>query len=317
MEAADCLSSVKQRALELGFNAVGVTDLEPNAHGEHLKHWLACGMAGTMTYMHRQAQRRLEPSLIVPGTHRAIVVVRNHFVADPPRTEGTGFIAKYARGPDYHQTLREPLEKLAEYVRNLGGNETITRVYIDAGPVPERELAQRAGLGWIGKNSMLINPKFGSHLFLATILTNLELPIDSPFEVDRCGTCRRCIDTCPTQAIQPERMVDSRLCISYLTIEHRGEVEDQLQPKMRDWVFGCDECQNVCPWNDKFAKREDGSVLALDESRAEERLSTLLEMDEELFQVRFGHTPLERAGVNGLRRNARIALANSRDITYR
>lgn len=310
MDSHDRSLLVKERCLELGFSAVGITDLSPNSHGEHLSRWLRLGFAATMTYMNRQAKKRLEPSSILTGATHAVVVLRNHFNAEPSRTAGTGLVAKYARGPDYHDTLQVPLQKLADYVKSLGEASTITRAYVDAGPVPERELAQRAGLGWIGRNTMLIHPRFGSFQFLATVLTNLELAVDDPFSEDRCGTCRRCIENCPTRAITDERLLDSRRCISYLTIEHKGQISTEFHRKMGRWIFGCDVCQNVCPWNVKFAEPADDQVLSLDSCKAEENLELLEELTPESFPSRFCRTPLERAGIEGIRRNARIARRN-------
>ena len=315
MNSHDRSLLIKERSLELGFSAAGIAELSPNSHGEHLSRWLALGMAGTMTYMHRQAKKRLEPSRILPGATRAVVVMRNHFNGEQKRHAGTGRVAKYARGPGYHDVLEAPLQKLADHVRSLGGADTIARPYVDAGPVPERELAQRAGLGWIGKNAMLIHAGLGSHLFLATVLTNLDMAVDQSFSGDRCGTCQRCIENCPTGAIGDERMVDSRRCISYLTIEHKGQIADELQRRMDDWVFGCDVCQNVCPWNMKFATPADDPLLLIDPRRAEEKLEFLCQLTPELFVRRFGKTPMERAGIEGIRRNARIALQNVGDAS--
>lgn len=304
-------ASIKERALDLGFSNVGIADLSRNTHETHLQTWLSSGMAGTMAYMHRQATRRIEPARILPGANRAIVVTRNHYNDDPPRSPGTGRIAKYARGPDYHDTLQATMQELSEHVRSLGDGNTITRAYVDAGPVPERELAHRAGLGWIGRNSMLIHPTQGSHFFLAVVLTDLELDVDLPFPHDRCGSCMRCIDACPTKAILPDRMVDSRLCISYLTIEYSGEIDEKLQRRMGEWIFGCDECQNVCPWNMKFAKSSNDTLLSLKSRRAEETLSGLVGMTSGEFRRRFANTALARTGIEGIRRNAKVAMLNS------
>jgi epoxyqueuosine reductase len=286
--------------------------------------WLADGMAGTMTYMHRQAGRRLNPAKIVAGATRAIVVTGDYYHLDPrphPPTE-VGLVAKYARGADYHAVLRKPLDELAAYVCSLGGggggagggggDDILARAFVDAGPVPERELAQRAGIGWIGKNTMLIDPQRGSYTFLATVLTNLDLAVDLPFEADRCGSCQRCLEACPTGAFPRERVLDSRLCISYLTIEHKGKIDEDVAARMGNWVFGCDVCQDVCPWNIKFAGNATERVIEYDESMAYLDLKRLMEIATEDFDREFGQTPLERPGAGGLRRNARIALANSR-----
>lgn len=299
---------VKQRALGLGFAKAGITDLAPVPHRHALMRWLERGMAGTMRYMHRQARRRLEPQTIVPGATRAVVLTRNYYSEDPPPAPGTGRVARYARGPDYHTALQRPLENLAQYVRSLGPTETVAKPYCDAGPVPERELAQRAGLGWIGKNTMLIDPERGSYCFLAVILTNLDLAMDLPFEADRCGTCRRCLDACPTGAFPEPRVLDSRFCISYLTIEHRGDIAPALTTNVGDWVFGCDLCQEVCPWNVKFAEAADDPVLETDPRLAHLDLRDMAGISDREFQQRYGHTALMRRGAAGIRRNARMAL---------
>jgi len=303
---------VKQHALALGFDTVGITDLGPTPHADTLREWLSRNMAGTMRYMHRQEKYRAQPASIVPNTSRAIVLTRGYFNSNGRQPVGTGRVAKYARGADYHDTLRQPLEDLASYVRSLGGPDTIARSFVDAGPVPERELAQRAGLGWIGKNTMLIAPTRGSFFFLAAVFTNLDLAIDDPFEADRCGSCTRCLDACPTTAFDRERLLDSRRCISYLTIEFGGEIATELRALMGDWIFGCDICQDVCPWNAKFASVRQDRELGLDPSRAFEDLGSLIEIEDAEFRRRFGWTPLDRPGVVGVRRNAVIAAENSK-----
>ncbi|MBE0592808.1 MAG: tRNA epoxyqueuosine(34) reductase QueG, partial [Gemmatimonadales bacterium] len=232
---------------------MGITTLEPVPHAAALRRWLDAGYAGTMTYMHRQAARRSRPADIVPGATRAVVVTRSYFLPDSAGRSSQGHVAAYARGADYHDALNAPLQSLADHVRSLGSADTIARWYVDAGPVPERALAQRAGIGWVGKNTMLISPRRGSYFFIASVLTDLDLAPDAPFEADRCGRCRRCLDACPTQAFPEPRVLDSRRCISYLTIEFRGQIQAELAALMGDWVFGCDVCQAVCPWNLRFA----------------------------------------------------------------
>jgi len=302
---------VKARALELGFTAAGITDLSPPLHTAQLDRWLDAGMAGTMRYMHRQAARRREPARIVPGTTRAVVVTRNYYKPDPPRRRGAGRIARYARGMDYHTALAEPLRLLADYLRSLGPPGTVASSYVDAGPVPERELAQRAGLGWIGKNTMLIDPERGSYTFLAAVLTDLDLAVDLPFAADRCGTCTRCLDACPTAAFPEPRVLDATRCISYLTIEYRGGIEPALASAMGDWIFGCDVCQEVCPWNEKFAAASDDPALGFAPDLAAAPLDELLAMDESGFARRFGHTAITRTGLDGMKRNATIASRNA------
>ncbi len=302
---------VKQRAHDLGFESVGICDLRPTPHTDALQTWIANGYAGTMTYMHRQAARRAKPAEILPGATRAVVLIREYYQPDTPRPASVGHVAKYARGADYHDTLRPALDALCEHVRSLGDAGTLARAYVDAGPVPERELAQRAGLGWIGKNTMLISPHRGSFFFLATVLTDLDLATDPPFEADRCGTCRQCLDACPTDAFPAPRVLDSRRCISYLTIEHRGDLPPDAPPSRAGWIFGCDDCQDVCPWNHKFARPVHDPVLAQRPDLEWLSLADLAAMSSADFDARFGETPLQRPGADGMRRNARIVASEA------
>lgn len=301
---------VKEKARLLGFTSAGVTDLSPVPHADAFNQWLTTGMAGTMRYMHRQAKRRREPERILDGATRVIVVTRNYYHADPHQAPGSGRVAKYARGRDYHTALARPLKELATFVRELGPAGAVTRAFVDAGPVPERELAQRAGLGWIGKNTMLIDPERGSYFFIGAVLTSVDIAIDPPFQADRCGSCRRCLDACPTNAFADERVLDSRRCISYLTIEHRGDIDPALHGLMGDWMFGCDICQEVCPWNVSFAQEASDPALEHDPALARLPLAPVVEAPDDELQRRFGWTALERPGPEGLRRNARIALSN-------
>ena len=215
---------IKRLGAKLGFSAVGIAALERNPHAAELDRWLADGHAGTMTYLHRQAEKRKDPRLVMPGAKTAVVTLTNYFHGDRGPNSEPRFprVAQYAWSPDYHDVLGNRLEQLATAIRELVPGAT-TRCYVDAGPVPERELAQLAGLGWIGKNMMLIHPEIGSFTFIGVVLTDADLEPDLPFEADRCGTCRRCLDACPTQAFVGERDLDARACISYLTIEHRWE----------------------------------------------------------------------------------------------
>lgn len=304
--------SVKERARHLRFDTVGVTALAPPPHAQALERWIAAGMAGTMSYMARQIDHRRDPATIVPGATHAVLVSKNYFRPDRPLPPGKGRVAKYARGRDYHVALRPALERLAEHVHALGGGDAVARAYLDAGPVPERELAQMAGLGWIGKNTMLLDPRRGSYLFLAAVLTNVELAVDEPFEADRCGTCRRCLDACPTNAFPEARVLDARRCISYLTIEHRGPIDRELQARIGEWLFGCDICQQVCPWNIRFAHEPKDDVLDQREKLEALDLRELLSMSDAEFRDRLGWTAMERPGPEGMRRNARAVAANQR-----
>src|SRR5438874_7125524 len=281
---------IKRRATSLGFTATGVARLDRNAHADELDRWLADGHAGTMTYLHRQAEKRKDPRRIMPGARSAVVTLTNYFhgSTDPAR----GLVAQYAWSSDYHDVLGERLEQLAAAVRLLAPGSR-TRCYVDAGPVPERELAQLAGLGWIGKNMMLIHPELGSFTFIGVILTDAGLAPDLPFDAERCGTCRRCLDACPTEAFVAPGVMDARRCISYLTVEHRGEFTDAEREMLGDWVFGCDVCQDVCPWNVKFACASQDPDLAPRPDLAAPDLPALLEMDRDTFTRRYGDTPFE------------------------
>jgi epoxyqueuosine reductase len=304
------VNEIKHRATALGFAATGIARLDKNPHAAELDRWLAAGHAGTMTYLNRQAAKRKDPRTIMPGAKAAVVTLTNYFhgSADPgPSAQGSAKVAQYAWSSDYHDVLRQRLEQLAAEIRLLiPGSQT--RCYIDAGPVPERELAQLAGLGWIGKNMMLIHPEIGSFTFIGVVLTDADLEPDLPFDADRCGTCRRCLDACPTQAFVGPRDLDARACISYLTIEHRGEFSVLQASQVGEWVFGCDVCQDVCPWNVSFARATADPDFAARVEVAEPDIEALAAMDEQEFERRYAGTPFTRPGHRGMRRNVRVAL---------
>ena len=303
-EASSKTVEVKRRALEIGFDVVGIASLDPNEHGAELDRWLAAGHAGTMTYLHRQAAKRKDPARIMPGATVAVVTLTNYFHGQRPSA-----VAQYAWSPDYHAILGRRLERLAAAIRDLAPGAT-TRGYVDAGPVPERELAQRSGLGWIGKNMMLIDPERGSFTFIGVVLTDAALTPDLPFDGDRCGSCRRCLDACPTQAFVGAGDLDARRCISYLTIERRGDFTATEQAHVGEWLFGCDVCQDVCPWNEKFAVPARDAELAPDPAVVAADPEELLGMDDATFAARYGDTPFARPGAGGMRRNAVAVLAN-------
>jgi epoxyqueuosine reductase len=299
--------AVKRRALEIGFDAVGVASLAPNAHGRELAAWLEAGYAGTMTYLHRQAEKRKDPARIMPEANVAVVTLTNYFHGAAPAPAAK--VAEYAWSDDYHGVLDRRLERLASAIRQIVPGAK-TRCYVDAGPVPERELAQRAGLGWIGKNMMLIDPDRGSFTFIGVVLTDADLAVDLAFDADRCGTCRACLDACPTDAFVAPRVLDARRCISYLTIERTGEFGDSEQPLVGEWLFGCDVCQDVCPWNVRFARPTVDPELATRPDLARPDPTTLLQLDPDAFARRFRDTAFARPGASGMRRNAAAVLAN-------
>ena len=296
---------IKARALELGFDPVGIAQLgEPKTYAA-FENWIAKGYEGEMTYMSRGAEKRRDTRLPFPGARSAIVVGLNYGGKQP-----AGPIARYARGDDYHDVMTERLDELHRWLESELGEKISGKAYVDTGPILERDLAQRAGLGWIGKNTMLISPKHGSFFFLGALLLDLDLTPDSPFETDRCGSCTRCIDACPTDAFVGPRVLDARRCISYLTIEHRGDIAPDLQPLMGSLLYGCDVCQDACPWNVKFASVHGDPALSPRPENVDPEPEELLSLDDEAFRQRFRRSPVKRAKRTGLARNAAIALRN-------
>lgn len=294
-------NGLAQEAERLGFVACGVTTLDPNDHGHVLDAWLANGYGGTMRYLNRQAKKRKRPADIVPGAIRAVVVLENYYLEDPLPQGKQVRIARYARGRDYHRHFRARIDRLGEWLMARGA--TIAHSYADSGPVPERELAVRAGLGWIGKNSMLVRPGVGSFFFIGSLLTDLPIEPDSPFATDHCGSCTRCLDACPTEALVEPGVLDATRCISYLTIEYKAEIPDDLVDRLAGWAFGCDICNEVCPWNVRFATPTDDSAYRDRGAIATDDPAFFEQMDEDEFTARFGDTPLERPGLARMRRN--------------
>ena len=305
--------AVKARASELGFDLVGIAPAHPPPHGHFYLQWLSAGYAGSMDYLSRDdaVRRRLDPREALPGARSIVVVALNYYnggdgpVSDPARP----VIARYARGTDYHLVFEEKLAELAAFLESSASSDAATKTYVDYGPVLERDHAQRAGLGWIGKNTVLINPSLGSYLFLGEIITDLELEPDDPFVPDHCGTCERCIVACPTDAIRGPRELDARRCISYLTIELRGPIPLELRPLVGNRVFGCDICQEVCPWNDLVPETREPRFRPRDDVTGPE-LIELMSLNDAEFRSRYADTPLERARRSGFLRNVAVALGN-------
>ncbi len=301
-------SAVKRHAEALGFDGVAICDLR-EVERTALDDWLAAGYAANMGYMGRQAKKRRRPAAIVEGAGYAVVTLSSYYHHDVEPQPGAR-VARYAWGEDYHHVIGERLAALRAKLCDLGATPERTRAYVDAGPVPERELAQRAGLGWIAKNTMLINPRIGSYTFIGCVLTDLDLECDVPFDSDHCGSCNACIDACPTDAFPRTRVLDSRRCISYLTIEHRGHFGTEQTEAIDDWLFGCDICQEVCPWNGKFAQQTKESRFSPRTELAAPDLTQLVEIEETEFKMRYSGTAFERTRAAGLRRNARALVAN-------
>ena len=300
-------AAVKARAAALGFDACGIAAAGPIDPEDRLGQWLDAGHQADMDWMAATKAIRQDPRLKMPGAKSVVVVARNYYHPRPEAEPGTGQVARYAWGRDYHKVLRKPLIALARFLDTFGV-ETQSYAAIDSGPVMERAWAERAGVGWIGKNSLVLRRDIGSWFFLATIVTEVELAPDAPIQ-DHCGNCRACLDACPTDAFVAEGVVDARKCISYQTIENRGEIPQALHEKMEGWLFGCDICQDVCPWN-RFQQTTTEPDFAPRPGHANPPLDTLTEMDEATFNQHFAGTPIRRTKWRGMQRNASILKAN-------
>ncbi len=309
----------KSQAKRLGFDLVGVTTAEPPPHLQVYQHWIASGRHGDMAYLERQQSlaRRADLQLILPGCRSMLVLAANYLPPKPPGDQEFGRVAAYAAGRDYHDVLVSRMDDLMAALEAAAGRRISYKRYTDTGPLLEREFAQRAGLGWIGKNTCLISPTSGSYFFLAEILLDLELEVDKPFRADRCGSCTRCIQACPTSCILPDRTIDARKCISYLTIELRKAIPEDLRASIGEWIFGCDECQDVCPWNKRFARPSEDSAFYPIPVLQESMLERLLDLEEAQMRMLLGESPLRRARRRGLVRNAAVVAGNSRDQSYR
>ena len=305
-------AALQARAAQLGFDAARCTTaLAPESAG-HFQRWIEAGRHGGMNYLAKNAAKRLEPRRVLESARSIITLAASYAGAareEPP--PGAGVVARYARFADYHDILGGRLKLLTEFLNQLGGAGTRSLWYVDTGPLLERDLAQRAGLGFIGKHTNLISRQLGNWFFLAEIITTLELPPDAP-EKNHCGSCRRCLDACPTAAITAPFQLDARRCISYLTIELKGSIPVELRPALGNRIYGCDDCLAVCPWN-RFARA--GALMAAHRRAgvAFPDLLELLALDEAGFQERFAGTPILRAKRRGLLRNVCVALGNTGD----
>ena len=305
-------TAILTEARRLGFALAGVAAPDPPPHFDTFTAWLRAGRHGQMSYLasERSLARRADPRLVLPAC-RSILVLGTPY--DPPLSldlpPGHGRVAAYAWGDDYHDVLAGRLRALLAFIEARAGQPVPNRWYVDTGPLLERELAQRAGLGWIGKNTCLIHPRLGSYFLLAEVLLGLELEPDPPWLADRCGSCQRCIQACPTACILPDRTLDARRCISYLTIELKGPIPPDLRPLTGEWVFGCDICQQVCPWN-RFAAPAGDPAFAPRPGLAQPSLADELDLTAEAFNRKFKGSPVKRSKRRGYLRNAAMALGN-------
>ena len=293
---------VKERGQALGFDLVAVGPADRPDHAAAFEVWLDAGHAGTMAYLERGRDKRVDPGRVLPGARSVVACAMGYFQG--AEAEGPSGVARYAWGEDYHAVMEPRLRSLADTIAELLPG-TASRVYVDTGPLLERDLAARAGLGWIGKNTMLLHPTLGSFFFIGTVLTTAEIEPDGPLP-DRCGSCTPCLDACPTGAFVNPYELDARRCIAYLTIEHRGPIPVELRSGVGGWAFGCDVCQDVCPWN----RRAPVTAEAAFGSRPHPPLAGLLALDEVAYREGLRGSPLKRARREGLARNAAVALGN-------
>ncbi len=298
--------AVRAKTEALGFDRVALGPADPPEHADAFQRWLNAGHAGTMTYLERTSAERIDPARLLPGV-RSVIAVALSYAPRDGRAPLPG-VARYAAGADYHDVMRPRLRALAEFVDTAAGEGTRSRAAVDTSAVLERDLAARAGLGWFGKNTNLLDASLGSYFFVGIILTTAELPADDRIP-DRCGSCTACLDACPTSAFVGPYELDARRCISYLTIEHRGDIEPALRSGIGDWLFGCDVCQEVCPWNRRARSSREpafGPTAAINAGE-------VLGLDDAAFRARFRGRPIWRTRRAGLARNAALVLANRGD----
>lgn len=310
--------SIKQKARQLGFDLVGITDASP-IDADHFKlftDWLDSGYAGRMSYMHQNLNKRTNPAKLLENAQSLIVVGLNYTPPktrkEPPEaTEPKGRVANYARYEDYHPFIKKELRKLTDFITSIAGIDSKFKICVDSVPLAERALAARAGLGFIGKNHMLINPKLGPQILLGEIITNLKLEPDKQIAAN-CSDCNKCLAACPTGALRPDNQLDANKCISYLTIEYKDQLPPDLAEKIGDRLFGCDECVLACPYqtNAPVCKNKQ---FKFHPDRAKLNLHKILALTEDDFETKFADSPIKRLGVQLLKRNAQICLNN---ITY-
>lgn len=308
---------IKNHAVELGFDVVGVASAKRAPKADAFHDWISEGHHADMDWLARNPERRADPRIVVEQARSVLSLGVSYFVENPPAElwddPMRGRVARYAWGRDYHKVMTPMLRDLYAFIEQESPGVK-GRYYVDTGPVLEREFAEQAGLGFVGKHSLLITPGFGSYVFLADILLDVELDYDpSPEEkpAGTCGACTRCLDICPTFAFPAPYILDSRKCISYLTIELRGSIDPSLRPLMGNWIYGCDECQSICPWVKQYSKTKDEHWLKADPAWMCPELEELLSLDDEGFLERFKGSPIMRTKRRGLLRNAAVALGNS------
>ena len=313
----DLTKKIKAFAVEkAGFDLIGISPASlPELHEKAITQWVDQGFAGSMGYMVRDGKKRAHPEESLPGARSVISLALNYYhPEDPKPSTPSGKIAKYAYGMDYHKTIEKKLKALSNFIKTEAGPETAIKSYVDTGPILEKAFAQQSGLGFFGKNTNVITREYGSWIFLASLITDLELDYDKP-HLGGCGSCRICIDACPTSALRGNYEIDARRCIAYLTIESKEEPPQELKSKVGEWAFGCDICQEVCPYNfrakttrhkELYPEKKGGSWLEF------EKLKEIKNDDE--FAEAFQGSPLKRSKLPGLLRNSRIVLENQSNV---
>ena len=298
----------------LGFDGCGISEADfLPGDAEKMEQWLAENRHGSMSYLERNKEKRYDPRLLVEHTRTIVTVLQNYFPAEQPPEKDNYKISKYALGKDYHFVIKEKLRKLQAAIEEVTGPLPNARAFTDSAPILDRAWAAKSGLGFIGKHSCLIHPRKGSWFFIGHLFLDVEVPAHQQKVNEYCGTCRRCIDACPTGAITEAHRLDARRCISYLTIEYRGELPKELQSKFRDYIFGCDICQDVCPWN-RFAKPHNEPLFAMMDELKQMRKNDWHNLDKATYKKLFKHSAVERTRFDGLKRNIDF-LRNSEDNT--
>ncbi len=296
---------IKDKAKNLGFNSCGISKSRHlHEEEENFEKWLTKGYQGSMSYLEKNLDKRLDPRKLVPGSKSVISLSYNYYPQEKINQKNNFIISKYAYGKDYHNVIRKKLKKLFQFIKEKIG-DVEGRVFVDSAPVHERAWAKLSGLGWIGKNSLLINEKKGSYFFLAEIICDLELDYDSP-AINRCGKCTKCIDACPTDAITSAQVINANKCISYLTIENKKQIPDELKDNLNDAIFGCDICQDVCPWN-KFSKPHNENEFIPNNELSSLKKQDWVELTEETFNKIFEGSAVKRSKYQGIIRNIKAS----------
>ncbi len=304
----ELVEQIKSKGRQIGFDLVGIAPAEPSKYGDYFRRWLDAGRAGSMQWLSDRVEERMDPGVYFPGARSVISVACNYRVNLEAPPQGHGRIARYALGDDYHAVMKDRLHDLADWLRaQVPGAKT--RSSVDTAPVMEKELAVRAGIGWMGKNTCIINEKIGSFILLGQILTNLQLPADQPVD-DACGSCTRCLDACPTDALTDAYQMDATRCISYLTIEHRQEIAADLQPMIGNWLYGCDICQDVCPWNRKSPQTVD-SAFSPRFKTGSLPWKRVQEWTEPEYKSELKGSAMKRVKLPMLKRNAKLVERNT------